>query len=323
LHRSDGPRAENGAEYYRYYYCTDREGRRILDDQMPGVRAAHGERLRGFEMDWDLPMGKRSLLLNSEFLPAARGNPETVIDPFDDITRLKETEKELQDALPMRDEFLSVASHELKTPITSIKAFAQLMKGKDEVVSNPLVARGLRSIVDQSDRLTALVNSLLDVSRLESGQLELERERIDLAELAQDVAAQVQVLSDQHPIDICAADDISLKVRGDHERLRQVLTNLLENAVKYSPEGGRVLVELRRAARNVEVAVQDSGIGIPADQRDRVLERFYRAPNASVRHYSGLGLGLHISREIVHRHGGTIRVESAEGRGAGSFSLCP
>src|SRR5204863_236780 len=209
------------------------------------------------------------------------------------------------EALHLRDEFLSIASHELKTPITSIKAFAQLLNRQADLPANERLRRGLQTIVKQSDQLTTLINELLDVSRIESGRLALDLEPIDLSELLPEVIGPMLMLAETHPIQV-EIPPPSPVVLGDRERLRQVLVNLLENGIKYSPEGGAIEVWAGTDAGRALIAVRDHGIGIPADQIPRIFERFYRARNAAMPHYSGLGLGLHISHEIARRHGGDL-----------------
>lgn len=230
--------------------------------------------------------------------------------------------REAQEAIRARDAFLSVASHELKTPVTSIKAYSQLLARHAGEMSER-VGRMLKNIISQSDRLATLVNELLDVTRVERGLFALSEGRVDFMALVEEEAGQARMLSDKHSISVRNDAGSPLVIMGDHERLRQVLANLLENGIKYSPSGGEVQVRLERDGANVTVSVRDNGIGIPASHLQNVFERFYRAPNASVRNYGGLGLGLHISREIVERHGGRMWVESEEERGSTFFVSLP
>lgn len=265
-----------------------------------------------------------------------KGNILMWVGSNTDVDDLKRLHHEAEEAVHARDDFLSVASHELKTPITSIKGYAQLLGREVEqadLLGNIRVTRSLKAITSQADRLTELVNDMLDISRIERGQFHLNLERIDLVGLVREVVAQVQVLSDKHPITVRTAigtrgasqvdgledgmngvdaETPRVTVIADGERLGQVLTNLLENAIKYSPRGGpiEVRVVVFQEEDWVTVAVRDWGIGISSDQLEHIFEPFYRAPNASVRNYGGLGLGLYISREIVMRHGGQLWVES-------------
>ena len=272
-----------------------------------GVLGAHTRRRRRFTAD------------DVHFLQATAHVLATAILRRRDEEELARRGQELEQALRLRDDFLSIASHELKTPITSIKAYAQLLARQVDTATNERARRGLRTILRQSDQLTALINELLDVTRIESGRLELLRAPVDLTDLLTEVVGQMQLLSDAHPVQLSVAPPPPI-VEGDAERLRQVLVNLLENAVKYTPEGGTVDVRLTSADGEATITVHDDGIGIPADQLPHIFDRFYRARNAATPHYTGLGLGLHISREITLRHGGRITVDSVEGAGS-TFAL--
>lgn len=255
------------------------------------------------------------------------------------LAREQAAHAEAEAAVQIRDTFISLASHELKTPITTIKGFAQLLDRElhriDEVAGNERVNRSLGFIVSQANRLTSLIDAMLDVSRIETGQLALAMEPIDMGKLVEEVVAQAQVLGDTHPIEVSlharsdaaepGTDDTGTAhastVIGDRERLRQVLVNLLENAIKYSPKGALIKVVVARVEEpqppsRIAVSVRDEGIGIPTGQLGQIFNRFYRAPNASTQHYAGLGLGLYITREIIQRHGGRIWAESNVGEGS-------
>src|SRR5579884_383964 len=215
-----------------------------------------------------------------------------------------------ESALRLRDEFLSIAAHELKTPITSLSGQAQLLLRRlerDGQLEPERLAQALGMIRGQSDKLARLLGRLLDVSRLEAGKLMLERQPTDLAVLVAQVVAEARARGDLHPISLTAPPSLMADV--DPLRLEQVLTNLLDNAVKYSPDGGPIEVVLaRRDATTVELSVRDHGLGIPPERRGQIFERFYQAHAGD--HRSGLGLGLYVSRQIVELHGGEIGVES-------------
>ncbi|MBA2354686.1 MAG: GAF domain-containing sensor histidine kinase [Acidobacteria bacterium] len=223
--------------------------------------------------------------------------------------------RDAQQAIRARDEFLSVVAHELRTPITSLLGFAQLacrqLDGTDP--PNPLVAeRTLGAIDRQSARLAALVTRLLDVSRLDTGRLVLERQPLDLVALVRGVVDGARVRTRRHNLVLEAPDRLVATV--DAVRIEQVLTNLVENAIKYSPDGGPIDVSVRKAPPGgAEVAVQDGGVGIPPERRARVFDRYYRAHGDE--QASGMGLGLYISRKIVQRHGGELRAEFPEDGG--------
>jgi signal transduction histidine kinase len=214
-----------------------------------------------------------------------------------------------EDALRVRDEFLSIAAHELKTPITSLSGQAQLLlrrlRRKGSLEPERL-APALETIRGQADRLARLIGRLLDISRLEAGKLALERHPTDLTGLVEQVVAGARAWSERHPITVAAPPYLEALV--DPLRLEQVLTNLLDNAVKFSPDGGPVEVVLgRMGSDTVELAVRDRGLGIPAEKRGQLFERFYQVHANG--HRGGLGLGLYISRQIVELHGGGIRAE--------------
>jgi excisionase family DNA binding protein len=216
--------------------------------------------------------------------------------------------QETKEAVLLRDEFLSIASHELRTPLTTVAAHAQLMLrqlARDGTAEPARIERAFRSISEQTNKLSRLVEQLLDVSRLEAGRFALEPQRTDLRELVERVAAAAAVRAKQ-PIVVYAPETVRLLV--DPLRLDQMLTNLLDNAIKYSAADQQIDVELaRRSEGQVEVAVRDRGQGIPPDKRSGVFERYFQAHAEG--HRSGMGLGLYISRQVAELHGGAIRVE--------------
>jgi len=206
-------------------------------------------------------------------------------------------------------QFIAIAAHELRTPVTSILAFAQLLQRRDPL-NQPL-----GSIIRQAVSLTRLIGDLADVSRLDTGQLVLRREPLDLVAVVRDVAEQFQPLSEAHPIHVVAPTQ-PLTGAWDRERLEQVIQNLLTNAIKYSPDGGEIRVVIDDLGTDARLAVRDEGMGIPPGLLTRLFEPFYRVESAT-RTIRGLGLGLHISRALVEAHGGRIQAASA-GEGQGS-----
>jgi two-component system, OmpR family, phosphate regulon sensor histidine kinase PhoR len=232
-----------------------------------------------------------------------------------DITELKEVAR-------LKDEFFSIASHELRTPVTSVKGYAQtILRRRARGLNDPTSEdRALRAIDKQSDRLVDLISELVEVSRISVGRLELHREPVDLASLAQQTLDQLGVTTDRHKLSLKAEGSVWADI--DAGRVEQVMVNLLTNAIKYSPDGGDIVVTVSRAADRAMVQVRDHGIGIAKDRQPHLFERFYRAHSETYRDYRGIGLGLYISREIVTRHGGELWVESEEGLGSTfSFTL--
>ncbi len=224
----------------------------------------------------------------------------------------------------LKDEFFSLAAHEIRTPITVIKAQAQLAQrfytqGK---LHGELMERTLRTFVHESDRLARLCTDLLDIARLDSGCFEVHASDFDLIELLRELISKVASRSDLHRIELDAFGPLT--VRADRERSQQVFINILNNAIRYSPRGGEVRVTVRAGARGlVTVAVSDQGQGIPASKLKDIFRRYNQGQQSGLRGPSGLGLGLYLCREALRHMGGNIRVKSA-GAGQGSeftFSL--
>jgi signal transduction histidine kinase len=228
--------------------------------------------------------------------------------------------EQAQAAVRLRDEFLSVAAHELKTPLTAILGYSELITQGRLTVDTAAGANGLVAIHRQGLRLRRLVEELLAVSRLDLGRLQLQRRRLDLCPLAEQVVREAQALSARHRLVLDCPDEVW--VVADGYRIEQVLLNLLSNAIKYAPQGGDITVRVAARADEAQVSVQDHGIGIPADRQASLFQRFYRAHAGTAEDRSGMGLGLYLSREFVERHGGRVWLESVEGQGSTfSFSL--
>jgi signal transduction histidine kinase len=218
---------------------------------------------------------------------------------------LQEQVRREQRAQRIKDDFLSIVSHELRTPLTSIQGYAQLLEARMRDSAGAKELSQMRVIRSQVTRMRRLVDDLLDVSRIDRrGGVSIEPEQMDLAEEIREAVART---SREHPERTVSAEaPETLPIVADRDRIGQVLTNLLDNAIKYSPDGGPVTVTAKPAGNGVEVSVLDTGIGISADQAEVVFERFFQADEDSGRRFGGLGLGLYITRAIVHSHGGEI-----------------
>lgn len=216
-----------------------------------------------------------------------------------------------------RDQFLSLAAHELKTPLTSIRGYIDLLirRTMREHSLNDRDQRTLQVISQQVARLSSLVAVLLDLTRLETGQFVLNPAAIDLGALVRRVGSDAQLGLERHTIEVRVPDE-PLLIWGDELRLEQVLQNLLNNAIKYSPSGGLITITAARENGRACLMVQDQGIGIPESGQAQIFERFFRASNVNAQHISGMGVGLYVVNEIVTRHGGTITVTSQEGSGS-------
>jgi excisionase family DNA binding protein len=214
-----------------------------------------------------------------------------------------------EEALRLRDEFLSIAAHELRTPLAGLLGHAQLALRRverDGRLEPERLVPTVTAIIGQAQKLSRLLGQFLDVSRLQTSKLILEPLPTDLVDLVRQVVAGVQMRSDQHPLTLIVPP--SLEALVDPLRLEQVLTNLLDNAVKYSPDGGPIEVVLSRLGGGAaELSVRDRGVGIPPEKRGQIFERFFQAHGDG--YLSGLGLGLYVSRQIVERHNGQLRAE--------------
>ncbi|MGI6551184.1 MAG: ATP-binding protein [Syntrophomonadales bacterium] len=213
-----------------------------------------------------------------------------------------------------RKQFLADASHELKSPLTSIKALAEsLLNGQEEDVS--IYREYLQDIDTETDRLARIVDRMLQLSRLEDKDYELHKEMTGIEELVSHVTALMQRRAAENGVDLIQQVTPGIRWQVNADLFTRVLTNLLDNALCYTPQGGRVSVEVHQAENNLVLRVTDSGIGIPAAELPRIFDRFYRVDKARTRAMGGTGLGLPIVRQAVERHGGTIAVASSPGEG--------
>ena len=222
--------------------------------------------------------------------------------------------KEAQNAIRLRDEFIATASHELRTPITSLKMYTQVLQKRFARQGEENLTRSLTKMDAQIAKLTLLIEDLLDVSKLELGKVAFRQEAFDLNEVIAETVEHVQSISTRHQIRV--EGKIALPLWGDKERIGQVLTNFLINAIKYSPEADAVIVHVEQEQEMAVVSVQDFGIGIAKEHQQHIFDRFYRVNDPEERTYPGLGIGLHIAYEIIMRHGGTMRVVSEKGKGS-------
>ncbi len=211
----------------------------------------------------------------------------------------------------LKNELVSTVSHELKTPLAAIKAYTATLRQNPELFAEKR-EEYLRIIEEQADRLSRLIDDLLLVTRVEAGQLLRRRTTVPLDAVLDEALAEIHFDTDRHPI---VRETAGATVSGDSDRLRDLFRNLIENAIKYSPDGGAIAIRAREEAEATIVEVSDSGIGISADDLPYVFERFYRADSEIVDAAGGSGLGLYIARAIVRAHGGKIDAGSESGRG--------
>jgi signal transduction histidine kinase len=232
------------------------------------------------------------------------------------VEELAETNRQLEEATRLREAFISVAAHELKTPISSLRLSAQLAERVLQQTNTPdqeRLSRQIQTVIDQSVKLARLVEQMLDVSRVKAGRLEIQPEPTDLVALIEGIVDHARQKTTKHTISVLAEGP--LEANMDPLRIEQVLVNLLDNAIKYSPSGGPIDIQSSQEADGeVQISVTDNGIGIPLEHRERVFEQFYQAHAGGSA--AGMGLGLYISRQIAELHGGTLEAEFPEEGGS-------
>ena len=281
-------------------------GEQVKSEEWPLARAiAHGEVVREEDYEYLRGDGKRIVIrLNAAPI---RDNRNAIIAGV--VTIIDVTE---QRALEQRkDEFISIASHELKTPISTVKALTQLLKRILERQGLTEHAASLSKIETNVNKLTRLTNDLLDVSKMQAGRLYYVQEPIAIQMLLQEAVETAQHTSATHTITLQGTTKRS--VIGDSDRLMQVFMNLLSNAIKYSPQADKVEVFVEETEDNVHMHVRDYGLGIAKEHQEKIFDRFYRVDDENRTSIQGLGMGLYIACEIVKRHGGDISVSSEEG----------
>jgi signal transduction histidine kinase len=209
----------------------------------------------------------------------------------------------------MKSDFVSAVSHELRTPLTSIYGFAETLLRRDIDFQDSERQTFLGYIASESERLTRIVDALLNVARLDTGDLVVQLEPTDVGRVVSDTVSAVEANGHEFVVEL---EDGGLEAQADPDKLRQVLAQLVENAVKFSPGGGVVRVEARRVPDAVEITVADEGVGIPASQQGRIFTKFFRVADDQ----AGTGLGLFIAQGLVSAMGGRMWVDSEEGRGS-------
>ncbi|MCD4842868.1 MAG: sensor histidine kinase [Methanosarcinales archaeon] len=228
---------------------------------------------------------------------------------------LKRANKKLMELDKLKSDFVSMVSHELKTPLTPMKTSAEFLLQNDPDVN--VRREMLELIVRNIDRQTRMVNDMLDISRIESGNMRFRKDMLDIGEIINSAIETIKKQSEEKKINITT--DIPtdlLKINADKDKLIQVFINLLSNALKFTPNGGNVEIKANESEKYIEVYVKDDGIGISPDKIDKIFNKFYQIDNTSTRSYGGSGLGLVITKSIMKGHGGTIRVESTLGEGS-------
>ncbi|UCH34483.1 MAG: GAF domain-containing protein [Armatimonadota bacterium] len=254
--------------------------------------------------------GERIFQVQTALLRGESSAVTGVVATFNDITELRNVER-------MKTEFVASVSHELRTPLTSIKGFVRtLLDDTDGYYDRDTQVEFYQIIDQECDRLVRLINDLLNVSRIEAGRaLELNLKPVDLRNLIAKVVASQESYTTRHHIQMDVPEALPTVI-ADDDKIDQILTNLINNAIKYSPDGGDVVVSARATGGNVEVSVADQGIGIPPDHMDKIFARFHRVEGGDTRRAGGTGIGLFLVKHLVEAHAGRIWVESEPGKGS-------
>jgi signal transduction histidine kinase len=289
-----------------------------------GVSVRHHQEIIRHANGTTLPMLVNAVALDPRALGESHdtkpedGEPAAIVVHLD-VTSLKEAEH-------VKDEFIGIAAHELRTPMAVIKGFAQMLILQTRRGKGPELAdwqkEAIADIDSATSRLVELTEDLLDVTRLQAGRLELQLEPTDLVALVKRIVARFQVTAENHCITVNASQE-HLVCNVDPRRIEQVFSNLINNAIKYSPTPGDITFTLDEDPQFALLSIQDHGIGIPQHQHGRIFSRFMRADNTQMYDIKGTGLGLYLSRELVERHNGRIWFKSVEGEGSTFYVSLP
>jgi PAS domain S-box-containing protein len=304
-----------GRFYYEVLRPKDRQGNEAGLQGSPILQAFAGHTVIDRGMVISARDGQHfDVSVTASCVRSSKGEPTSGILTVRDITRERQQEEQ-------RSTFISVISHELQTPIAIIKGYASTLARADAKFDRESVRSRLQAVEEEADRLNKLVGNLLYASRIQAGGLQMELAPLDLANLVQKVTHRLQVKSPDASVKVDLPSNLPT-VMADRDRIEEVLENLLENAIKYSPDKHEITVAGRATGDEVIISVSDSGMGISMREQERIFDRFYRVGDNMTPSLQGAGLGLYICRAIVEAHGGRISVESALHQGSTfSFSL--
>ena len=260
-----------------------------------------------FEVAHDFPhIGKKTMLLNAYRIELEGQFKDQILLAIEDISDRREIERR-------KDDFLSIASHELKTPLTTVKGYIQLLERTVPDEASEKFKSVLAKTALYLNRLNDLIAELLDVSRIRSGNIEIHQSLFDFDQLVEETVEAIQTTANQHKITVIGA--ANTKITADESHIVQVVNNLLSNAIKYAPESKEVVVNVSKVSNYIKLSVTDKGMGISPEDQKQIFERFYRA-GAIQQHFPGMGIGLYICDQIIKNHGGSLWVESEIGKGS-------
>jgi PAS domain S-box-containing protein len=267
----------------------------------------HNNPFENFELCYDFPgVGRKVLVLNARQITHKGKYQDRILLAIEDVTERRAIEQRKED-------FIRIASHEIKTPVTSIKGNIQLLHKKALNTGDDSFLSAFKTTQKSIARLEKLIADLLDVAKIQSGRIEFEYNRFNLGDLIREAVDSFQVTCESHNIII--SGNIDQLVTADYGRLEQVLINLLSNAVKYSPGANEVKLHVGLVHQYIKISITDTGVGINQKDHKKIFERFYRADKITEK-YPGIGIGLYVSNQIVQEHKGSLWVESEEGSGS-------
>ncbi|GGQ75246.1 GAF domain-containing sensor histidine kinase [Couchioplanes azureus] len=306
-------------EWVRRLPVTTPDGGPIRTEQMPLLRAMHGSDVRGVEYELHGRQGRHQLRVNAHPITGLQGRRLGAVSVFHDITETRRAEHLQQMLSRAKDEYLSLVGHELRTPVTIVGSYLELMGDSDPgaPVADllPMIAGARRG----SERLRRLVEALLDLSALDAGRSPLTTTDIDLVAVVTGAACAVEARADERNLTLTQTTPARLPMQGDPGRLTQLVTALLDNAIAYTPDGGAIGITVTGTETTAAIAVSDTGFGIPEHERPHVFDRFFRGAITTELAIPGAGLGLAIAKLIAERHHGTIATSPHDHRpGTGS-----
>ncbi len=307
------PRLEVGKKSNVNLY---KNGRLLSPKDFPITRAIqYGEVIKAEELEYHKDE-KRKYFLRVNASPIRNKQKQIIaaVSTIYDITHEKELEQN-------KNDFINIASHELKTPLTSMKLYLESLSKKVALTGDPYLIKTVTNVKNQTDRLQKIANELLDISRIQTGKMMYEKEVFRLDELIAEIVGVMAQMTKDHPLVVRKL--IKATVEADKLRLYQVFSNLITNAIRYSPAHTKIIIGMKQIDKNVVVSVKDSGIGIPQSQHRKIFDRLYQVKDARRKTFPGLGMGLYISKEIIKKHNGKIWVESEEGKGSTFYFSLP
>jgi len=306
-----------GRECFRVLNLRNRQGQSLCNTQCP-ILMSSDEGNRTFEIQGTIQTTDEKdidVAMTYSVVYTPEGKPINAVINVRDISKLREAEN-------LRETFLSMLGHELQTPLSIIKGYTSTLTRSDSSWDTETLHNSLQVIEAESDRLSSIMNKLLLTSRIVTGTSTLTKEEVQLSSLVGRVVRRLQAMTTVHSFQVEFEPDFP-PVYADPALMEEVLTNLIDNAIKYSPKGGKITISGRNIGNEVEVTVTDEGIGIPKEDMERIFERFQRTDRSVVKKVKGIGLGLYICKSIVEAHGGRIEVASKVGKGSQFTFILP